>query len=68
MNLTAADLLLARQVGVNYRAMADSLRREAFLERMQQHVLTARIIENYAAIATRAALREERANGPERYE
>lgn len=56
---TAADLLTARQVANNYRAMSDSLEREAASRKLRNMPLSSRVIRQWAFIARNAARAEE---------
>jgi hypothetical protein len=47
------------EVAEHYRDVGRSLKRDAFLQQLAQKPLTARIYEQYAAIARRAAIAEE---------
>jgi hypothetical protein len=56
---TAAELVMGRQLAVQYRDMARSIEEEAKEHKLKAMPLTRRILGQYAAIARRAAIAEE---------
>ena len=63
----AAEHQAAQEIAAGYRAMSQSIRRDAFLQRIANKPLTARVFEERANIAKRAAIAEEtHPDSPER--
>jgi len=61
---TAADLILARTVAQEYRAIARAIEQEVRSPKLKMMPLTRRILGRYAEIARNAAINEELDSDP----